>query len=72
MLIIDTHVPLPVVNTRQKYPFAKMQVGDSFAVADERGARNARAAAGMFARRNEGTAFTCRKTEGGWRLWRVS
>jgi hypothetical protein len=48
-----------------------MAVGDSFLLADAESAKNARSAAWMFSKRH-GTKFSCRKVEGGWRVWRVA
>lgn len=71
MIRIDTNVDLP--QSRTKYPFADMQVGDSILFKDERQATSARVAAVRYAQRHEpDCTYTLRKVEDGWRLWRVS
>lgn len=72
MLTIDTQIPAPRVRERQSYPFMDMRVGDSFLIVDEDLVRNARSAAWMFGKRHQGVRFSCRRVEGGWRLWRVA
>jgi hypothetical protein len=71
MIKIDTNVMLP--QTRSKYPFEDMEVGDSILFKEERQANSARIAAVRFAERHHPDwTYTLRKVEGGWRLWRVS
>ncbi len=72
MLRIESHVPLPYWHKREKYPFYDMRVGDSFLLTDRRLVKNARSAAWMFSKRHEGVKFSCRKAEGGWRIWRIA
>lgn len=72
MLTIDTQVPAPRARERQSYPFMDMRVGDSFLITDPELVRNARSAAWMFGKRHQGVRFSCRRVEGGWRLWRVA
>jgi hypothetical protein len=71
MIKSDTNVMLP--QTRSKYPFEDMEVGDSILFKEERQANSARIAAVRFAERHHPDwTYTLRKVEGGWRLWRVS
>lgn len=71
MIKIDTNVAMP--QTRSKYPFEDMGVGDSILFKEERQANSARIAAVRFAERHHPDwTYTLRKVEGGWRLWRVS
>jgi hypothetical protein len=72
MLTIDDAVPAPAVKKRQTYPFYDMRVGDSFLITDESYVRNARSAAWMFGKRHRGVRFSCRRVDGGWRLWRIA
>ncbi len=75
MIEIDKDVPITkVVRTSMgsKYPFAHMEVGDSFAVVGDprKTAANLRNLAGRFAKDN-GTKFTVRLTAEGARCWRL-
>jgi len=71
MLQIDSTVPMPESRPRSRYPFAEMTVGDSFLVTDPGAAKNVRSAAWMFSKRHS-VRFSCRKVEGGWRVWRTA
>jgi hypothetical protein len=54
------------------YPFAKMEVNDSFKFdGNEKDARTIRSAASMHAART-GTKFSIKKDNGGYRCWRIS
>lgn len=75
-IAIESGVPLPTKETKKsRYPFARMNVGDSFLI---EGAKNSssyeamrvRSAASHYARR-DGKKFTVRVVEGGIRVWRV-
>jgi hypothetical protein len=76
MTSIQKNIPMPVTKPRGKngrrteiYPWRQMQVGDSF-LFPERIGRGAYAAA--KARSNSGAEkFEVRKTEAGFRCWRV-
>jgi hypothetical protein len=62
----------PSVRRRRYYPFARMQVGDSFQVGiDVEDARRVRAAARGWGNRN-GAKFTVQKRRGVWHCWRVA
>jgi hypothetical protein len=71
--VIDKDVPLPTTTRgrRARYPFADMQVGDSFLVTgDKSTTESARSAAYAHTRRN-GKAFSARPVAGGMRIWCV-
>ena len=66
-------IPVPKKNCRNKYPFSKMIVGQSFVLNTSDEAQNARKSATQFARKNPGWDYTCQKQEDGyWRFWRIS
>lgn len=71
MLHIESTVPLPDDRPRLKYPFDDMQVGDSFLITDAGMVKNARSAAWMYSKRHR-MKFSCRKVDGGWRVWRTA
>lgn len=59
---------------RGKYPFSRMEIGDSFLVPAEDGGakvRKVRSAACEFARRKS-VKFTCLSVNGGLRIWRTA
>lgn len=64
---------VPVRSTvRETYPFADMQVGDSFALPDELSLTKARSAATNWGKKN-GRKFSCRLDgKGGGRIWRIA
>jgi len=72
-ITIDKDVPIPEQSDRRtKYPFADMQVGDSFAVPEKQG-RGAFTAAVNWSRRHNNAKFTYRRlSDGTYRIWRVS
>ena len=57
---------------RDKYPFARMEVGDSFLIINPDWVKNLRSAAHMYAKRHPGVKFTVRRHGAGWRVWRLS
>lgn len=63
---IDKGVPLP-----RRYPFADMQVGDSFLVPEGVKRSNVSVAAKRYGDRH-GAAFTVRKVPEGLRCWRIA
>lgn len=71
MYVIEKDVPMPKlpsalrVKGSSKYPFARMEVGDSFF-----SATNAQSAALRYGRSNN-MRFSARKLEVGYRIWRV-
>jgi len=62
---------IPLLSRRCKYPFPKMDVGDSIFI-DGKTTREAtaRRAASLYGSRNK-KKFACRKVEGGVRIWRI-
>lgn len=69
---IEKGIPVP---KKRKYPFDKMEVGDSFLIKHD-GTTNFRTAIGghitAHVRRNPGTKFTSRNTDDGdVRVWRL-
>lgn len=69
---IDKNVPLPSKGEAlsRGYPFHQMDVGDSFLSTEPDRTRLA-SAVHWFGARN-GKKFTIRKTEGGFRVWRIA
>jgi hypothetical protein len=72
---IEKGVPLPprIRNreaNRSKYPFTRMQVGDSFFVRGRQAMNRIRTAASWAAARH-GMKFSCHKMDGGIRVWRT-
>lgn len=76
---IDKNLPIPNPTGQGRhsiYPFARMEVGDSFLVPPSMcpprtGLNGARRSVSMYAKRH-GTKFTCRKTPDGLRVWRIA
>jgi hypothetical protein len=64
---IEKGVPRQAPNV--KYPFADMQVGDSFLV--PRGTARIVASAAVWAAARGYGKFSCRTVEGGVRVWRI-
>lgn len=64
--------PLGIYGRRLKYPFHKMNVGDSFLCGDS--SQNAvRSAAAQYGyRESNGAKFSVRKTPDGYRCWRIA
>lgn len=56
-----------------KYPFAEMDVGDSFLVPQDEKIASVRSAAVMYAARKSGSVkFSIKKHLGGYRCWRIA
>lgn len=73
--LIEKDVPTPsprAIPTKNgfKYPFAKMKVGDSFFSGVDPINRISVSLA-LFHKKNPTKRFTCRKVEGGARIWRI-
>jgi hypothetical protein len=66
---IEHNIPIPAPKTRVVYPFSEMQVGDSFAIPQDRADR-VRVAAINWGR-NHGKKFRVRKNGTSARCWRV-
>ncbi len=74
MLKIDKDVPIPYARGRHsQYPFADMEVGDSFFVPTSPG-RKVSASVNSWNRTHPDKPFkfTCRTVEGGTRVWRIA
>ena len=73
-IVIEKDVPisdLPARAKRHKYPFAEMNVGDSFFVKlDAKGINVLRVLAQRYAKKNYCT-FATKQTDGGLRIWRI-
>ncbi len=66
--VIEKGIPAP--SARGKYPFAQMEVGDSFFVPDKTTATFGGVLS--HARKRTGFGFVMRSENGGLRVWRVS
>ena len=72
-IVIEKGIPMPSRNTTHAYPFAQMEVGDSFVVPKARKAGLAQAAR-TYTTKTDGTVkFTLRtsKVDDEVRMWRV-
>lgn len=69
MYKIESNIPLPPA--RGRYPFADMKVGDSIFIEGKKTATVAGAAASFVHRTKRDYKFSCRKVNGGTRVWRV-
>ncbi len=77
MFEIDKNVPLPARGTStggKKYPFERMEVGDSFFVPWTQGSKNSVNSSAYWAKKRYGFGFTTRTDNdyGGIRVWRVA
>lgn len=66
---IEKNLPMPPIKGGTKYPWASLNVGDSFLVGFDKGAsvRSGVTYAGKKLKRK----FICRKEETGYRVWRI-
>ena len=72
MYKIEKNIPIGVVN-QTKYPFSKMEVGDSFFVkGDKKKITAVTVAATTYKKNTEGTNFISRRNESGVRVWRTA
>lgn len=64
---------VPVVKTRSKWPFGKMEVGDSFIIpkGDYINMNNIYSAASHYGKRHGGMKFTTKACDEGRRVWRI-
>lgn len=72
--MIEHDIPMPfdgLGKGKSVYPFMEMRVGDSAFFAAQTSAGRANSMAKKYAQRS-GRKFTCRKVEGGVRIWRAS
>lgn len=68
---IDKNIPMPGHGKGSSvYPFSEMEVGDSFEVALGNQSKVS-AAISKYHKDHEGTRFTLRKYNGGYRCWRL-
>lgn len=72
MFNIEKNVPIPERKVRkgQKYPFADMQVGDSFTFTKDDYPRVS-SAMRTYAWKSESRQFTIRRVDDGFRCWRL-
>jgi hypothetical protein len=72
MYTVDKSVPIPKIRQGTVYPFAEMEVGDSFfvPVQEPSKASSIRACASAYGKKNN-VVFSCKQVEGGVRVWRV-
>lgn len=72
MYEIEKGIPVAEIQlVDPRYPFEKMEVGDSFFVKHEGKSRNAVSAAVYYYEQKLGRDFAQRKVEGGFRIWRI-
>lgn len=70
-IVIEKSVPSEDKRVRHNYPFADMDVGDSFFVKlDANGINVLRVLAYRYAKKNYCT-FSTKQTDGGLRVWRI-
>lgn len=72
-MIIENGFPMPKSEFglgNRKYPFGKMEIGQSIFFEGERSGGRPHVAARIYGMRN-GKKFSVRKCEGGLRIWRV-
>ena len=69
MIQIERNVPIPEIpqGRRPSYPWAKMEVGDSFVVDKPIEFRSIASRDGT----RTGRQFSCKREGVGWRVWRV-
>jgi hypothetical protein len=67
--VIEKGVPLPGRGRSPIYPFEQMEVGDSFAVPEDK--RHVVGPAAAWFGKRHGRKYSVRKTTGGFRVWRV-
>lgn len=73
MFDVQPNVPLPPKrrhSTARKWPFAIMQIGDSFIVPDPERWKYAQATASVYGKRLK-RKFTTRQMDDGLRVWRI-
>lgn len=71
---IESDIPVPASYTNGRpasYPFRKMEVGQSIFIPSDEVLPQQAAKRAYTAGRRAGFRFTCRKVEGGVRIWRV-
>lgn len=72
---IESDIPVPKRTGGRaggsKYPFAQMQIGQSFLVGSDVKVTTVRSAIGAFTKNHPDFKFAVRSTEAGVRVWRV-
>lgn len=66
---VEKGIPLPISFQAQRYPFDKMDIGDSFFI-EKVEAQRLSAAASLYGKRNN-MKFSVRSIDNGYRCWRV-
>lgn len=66
---IESNVPAPAVLPKSKYPFSRMEVGDSFFIPDDKIRDRVYAAANSYGKAR-GQKYIVRKYGDGYRCWR--
>lgn len=72
---IESNIPIEASYTNgrpEKYPWRKMEVGDSFFVSSDTMDLKRASTYAWEAGRRTGCKFACRRQEDGIRIWRVS
>lgn len=67
MITVDKNIPMPVGMDGLKYPFAEMEVGDSFWHT-----KRTQSSAAMYAAKHKGFKYAERAEGKGFRLWRIA
>ena len=73
---IEKDIPIPKIRSNSKYPFDRMEVGDSFLVEMESYSLSKHSSISSCAiswaiRNNKDAKFSCRRVKNGIRLWRI-
>jgi hypothetical protein len=73
---VESGIPVPARKGGRaggsKYPFATMEIGQSFLVDSETKIGTIRSAVGAFTKTHKGYRFAIRQTDEGVRVWRVA
>lgn len=72
MLEIDKGIPRPASLRAAKYPWAALEIGDSFFVPSVNGATHNVASVASWAGKRHGKKFSSRTVDGGVRVWRIA
>jgi hypothetical protein len=67
---IDKNVPIPENSGRNKYPWVKLEVGDSFVCPKDISSAAFQSSGRQWAKRNK-VKFVFRNTDEGCRVWRT-
>jgi hypothetical protein len=70
-IVVEKDVPMPATVRALKYPFATMEIGDSFLIPNDK-KQVVRAHALNFKRANPGWDYRTKTTMQGLRLWRTA